>query len=112
MIQTTSYAIVAVLYPHEQQKYLGIVEASMGLGMLAGPAVGACLYILFAFKGTFYSVGFLFLFLAPLLYMMIPNSVNIKDGDNSENTVIRENQDSEGQITNPLQPVTYWKLFS
>lgn len=52
MIQTTSYAIIAVLYPNDQQKYLGILEASMGVGMLLGPVLGSLLYTLFEFKWT------------------------------------------------------------
>ena len=79
MIQTTSYAIIAVVYPTEQQKYLGILEASIGLGMLTGPAIGSVLYTLFGFKGTFYMIGVCFIVLAPFLQLVIPATVNIKD---------------------------------
>ena len=76
MIMTTSYAMVAVVYKDNQQKYLGILESSQGIGLITGPAIGSALYTLIGFQYTFYSVGGLFLILAPTLYFLIPNSVN------------------------------------
>mmetsp|Transcript_4593 Transcript_4593/g.3863 ORF Transcript_4593/g.3863 Transcript_4593/m.3863 type:complete len:95 (+) Transcript_4593:155-439(+) len=32
MIQTTSYAIVTACYPQDQQKFLGYIETSVGIG--------------------------------------------------------------------------------
>ena len=43
-IQTTSYAIVSVWYPEDRQKYLRILESTMGIGMFFGPAVGSVFY--------------------------------------------------------------------
>ena len=79
MIQTTSYAIVAIVYKDNQQKYLGLLESSQGIGLVAGPAIGSGLYSLFGFQYTFYGVGGIFLILAPCLYLVIPQSVNKND---------------------------------
>ena len=76
MIMTTSYAMIAVVYKDNQQKYLGILESSQGIGLISGPAIGSVLYTLIGFQYTFYGVGGMFLVLAPTLYFLIPNSVN------------------------------------
>ena len=76
MIMTTSYAMVAVVYRDDQQKYFGILESSQGIGLISGPAIGSALYTLIGFQLTLYSVGGAFLLLAPTLYLLIPNSVN------------------------------------
>ena len=61
LILTTSYAIIAITFPNEQQRYLGIVEAAVGFGCVIGPITGSFLYTLFGFDGTFYLVGSLFI---------------------------------------------------
>ena len=111
MIQTTSYAIVSVLYPNEKEKYLGILEAAMGFGLLSGPAVGSVLYISLGFQSAFYTIGGLFLLLTPLLYRLFPETINVKDREISEYTVLSFNQ-QEDEIKEDLKPVTYWNLFS
>ena len=73
---TISYAVVAVVYKNNQQKYLVILESSQGIGLIAGPAIGSELHTLIEFQYTFYSVGGLFLILALTLYFLILNSVN------------------------------------
>lgn len=79
LIQTTSYAIVSILYPDGQQKYLGILEASMGLGLVVGPVIGSILYTFVEFQGTFYSIGCIFLISVVILIWAIPQTVNKTD---------------------------------
>ena len=79
MIQTTSYAIVAITFPEEQQRYLGFLEASMGVGLLVGPVAGSILYSTLGFKATFFWIGVTFISLAPLLRFVIPKSVDDHD---------------------------------
>ena len=78
-ILTTWYSIVAITYPEEQTKYLGFLEASSGAGMLFGPPFGSVLYNFLGFELTFYIIGGVFILLSPLLWIVIPNSVDAKD---------------------------------
>ena len=81
MIQTTSYAIIAIIFKDNQQKYLGYLESSMGVGLITGPMIGSAIYSLFGFEATFFVIGGIFIILAPLLFFVIPKSVNEKDQD-------------------------------
>ncbi|CAI2368513.1 unnamed protein product [Moneuplotes crassus] len=57
MIQTTCYAIISACYDEDKQKYLGYFEGAQGLGCMIGPAIGAILYSICGFNGTFYFLG-------------------------------------------------------
>ena len=59
--------------------FLGYLESSMGIGLIAGPVLGSALYTFFGFEYTFLGIGGVFIVLAPLLIFLIPNSVNIRD---------------------------------
>jgi len=78
-IQTTSYAIVPVLYSDKQQKYLGILETSISLGCIIGPVVGSVLYHYFRFAGTFQALSVAFLVFAVLLIFIVPKTVDKQD---------------------------------
>ena len=43
-IQTTSYAIVSVTFPLEQEKYIALIETSVGVGLILGPVLGSTIY--------------------------------------------------------------------
>lgn len=86
MVQTTAYAIVAISYPDNQQKYLSILEGSTGLGCMIGPLLGANLYTLFGFDYTFHTLGICFILLSPVLYMTIPKCVDDPDEPVIENS--------------------------
>jgi len=105
MIQTTAYAIVSACYPNEQQKYLGIIETSIGMGLAIGPLIGAVVYSFLGFQKTFYSIGILFIILGPVLYCSIPNAIDVKDPTSN----IPEN--SSGLISLESENVSYFKLF-
>lgn len=78
-IQTTSYSIVSIVYADQRQKYLGILEASMGIGTICGPSVGSLLYTLYGFGKTFYVIGFTLLICSLILYNFIPESSSLLD---------------------------------
>ena len=79
MIQTTSYSIVSIIFKDNQQKFLGYLESSMGVGLITGPVIGSALYTFFGFAYTFLGIGGVFIILAPILLFIIPKSVNVKD---------------------------------
>ena len=112
MIQTTSYAIVAITYPKDQQKYLGILEASIGVGMLLGPIVGSILYSTIGFQGTFYAIGAWFIVLVPVMLWVIPPSV-----DSTDNNILigEEKLSIDSQCNHKLaqdKPIRYIDLMT
>ena len=68
MIQTTSYAIITIVYKDNQQKYLGILQTFLGVGMISGPVIGSTLYSFVGFQFTFFGIGATFIWLAPILF--------------------------------------------
>ena len=110
-LNTTCWAIVTALYQRDGQKYLGILSAIIGVGLLIGPIVGSTLYTLFGFEGTFFIIGALFLFLIPVILKLIPESVNISDKDFSENSVLRLNEESWSSHKEN-KSLTYLQLLS
>ena len=81
-IQTTSYAIVSVSFPNDQEKYIALIETAVGVGLILGPVIGSSVYAISGFSSTFFIIGGVFLFLTPILYVLIPNSI-----DKNENVV-------------------------
>ena len=116
MIQTTSYAITAITYPDDQQKYLGFLEASMGVGLLIGPVAGSILYSSLGFKITFFVIGSAFVILTPLLRFVIPRSVDdidIRDvvGYESSMSLIRSFSIDHGPKTMKYSELFKRKIF-
>lgn len=79
MIQTTSYSIVVVSYGKDSQKFLGILEAATGFGLVAGAFCGSLLYSFFGYKMTFVTIGSVFMLNLPVLQFSIPQSVDMHD---------------------------------
>lgn len=118
LIQTTSYAIVAILFPDNQQKYLGILEAAMGFGLITGPVIGSSLYTAVGFHGTFYCVGSIFICSAVVLYFVVPKSVDKSDEEmqhltsNNYSEEVHSPGPSGGKHVQPVNPrITYTELL-
>lgn len=69
--QTSSYAILTLLYPDEVGKAVAIIEGAVGIGLAIGPGFGSLLYHLFGFKGPFYGLSIIYfgfiLFIKPCI---------------------------------------------
>ena len=109
-LNTTWWAIVTAIYQRDNQKYLGVLSAAIGVGLLIGPVIGSTLYTLFGFQGTFLSIGFLFLFLIPILVKLVPSSVDINDREVSESSVLRLN-DNNSTDNKEQRPLSYLRLL-
>jgi MFS family permease len=110
MIQTTSYSIVAVCYQEQKQKYLGIVEASTGIGLIFGPAIGAFLYSFTNFETTFIIMGSLFVFLSFMLIVFVPAAVDVKD-EPTEDWIETARELKDNGKHKKEHPVTYFSLL-
>lgn len=51
----------------------------MGFGLVVGPIIGSSLYSIFAFSGTFYMAGSVFILSSILLQFVVPKSVDRTD---------------------------------
>lgn len=58
-----------------ENKYLGILEASMGVGMVVGPSIGAALYKIFGFEWTFRAIGIILLCSDFMMCLFIPKNI-------------------------------------
>jgi predicted MFS family arabinose efflux permease len=54
----------------------GYAEASVGIGLTVGTALGSFVYSLFGYLMVFYSFAIIAAFILFLCYIMMPNSLN------------------------------------
>ena len=68
---TVIFSMITTHFPLEKQQMIGILEGGIGLGLLLGPILGAMLYEAGGYCCPFWTLGFLFLTMFPLLSRMI-----------------------------------------
>lgn len=86
IIDWMAFAIVALVYKDNQVKYLGIMESTMGIGVMMGPLIGNLLYNIVGFKLTFVIVGIIIVLWSGMVYKFMPSIVS----DYSEKTAIKD----------------------
>ena len=116
-IQTTSYAIVSLCFPDQQEQYIGYLQTSIGVGLLIGPAIGSVLYSLFGFSYTFLIVAAYFLSLVPVMYILIPSSIDGNQNTNENSTATDARVSEYEEITTGagdtyVGDITFGKLLS
>jgi MFS family permease len=84
-------------FPDEQEKYIALIETAVGVGLILGPVIGSSIYAIAGFSWTFFIVGAVFLMLTPMLYILIPASINRNDDHVETNNErrIHEYEDSQ-----------------
>lgn len=100
-------------FPDEQEKYIALIETAVGVGLILGPVIGSSIYAFFGFSATFFVIGIIFLFLTPLLYSLIPNSIDMQDEQVETGTEkrIHEYQDMQSQEDKESK-VSFCKLLT
>lgn len=100
-------------FPEEQEKYIALIETAVGVGLILGPVIGSSIYAFAGFSWTFFIIGLVFLVLTPILYVLIPDSIN-KNDDHVETNIERkmhEFEDSQSTRSKKLK-VSFWKLLT
>ena len=69
---SASYAYVASNYPDQVMEKIAMIELFGGLGLMAGPLFGACVYAFGGYMSVFLSLGCLFFALVPYLWKNVP----------------------------------------
>lgn len=54
IVITTTFSMVGSNFTDEKEKYFGLLEASVGLGLVIGPPLGSALYGYFGYEWAFY----------------------------------------------------------
>ena len=70
---------------------IGILEAGIGLGLLFGPIIGALLYKVGGYSCPFWTVGFLFLTIIPILMKVLPQA-EMQNQDGVQEPLFTEEQ--------------------
>lgn len=69
-------SIISIEFPLEVDTYIGYASMAMGIGLCAGPLLGAVLYAVLDYVNCFYVfTGYIFS-VGVLAVMMIPSRVN------------------------------------
>ena len=66
--------------------------------MLMGPIVGSTLYEFLGFEFTFFTIGGIFMILSPILYFIIPKSVNVQDSFASRSSASKSEAEKYAQL--------------
>jgi len=100
-------------FPEEQEKYIALIETAVGVGLILGPVIGSSIYAFAGFGVTFFLIGGVFLILTPILYCLIPDSID-KKADKVETEVTRRIQTYEDNqsVDDRINHVSFCKLLS
>ena len=75
---SVGYTIVTSSFSHNREKYLGMAEASAGIGLMLGPIVGALLYNWLGYMGTFFAFTIILSVNLVVNVFILPSSLNAK----------------------------------
>lgn len=93
MVQTTSYAILAMRYPDKVSKLVGMLELSAGAGLCIGPAIGSLLYKIQGFPLPFWTFCCIFIVMLFISLIVMPKEV-------------KEPEPEETLLLNPSSPAS------
>ena len=86
---------MAVSYPDDLSKILGITEATNGIGVVGNSVLGSFIHKTFGFKATFLWNSFLYVSIGFFTIMMLPSSLNITESGTKDE---KENEDDGLQV--------------
>uniref|UniRef100_A0A3Q3K6S2 Major facilitator superfamily (MFS) profile domain-containing protein n=1 Tax=Monopterus albus TaxID=43700 RepID=A0A3Q3K6S2_MONAL len=70
---TSSFSMMAKIFPDNVATVLGILELFTGLGLILGPPVGGWLYQSFGYEVPFFVLGCFVLVMVPFIIYVLPN---------------------------------------
>ena len=94
-------AIMSSFPSEDREKYIGIVEAANGVGLLSGPMLGALLYYIGGFCFPFYALAGLCSALLPCIYALLYSANNQIKLSNLKS--------SEENIKQPMELCAFFK---
>jgi MFS family permease len=70
------YSVITCLFFNNREKYLGMAEASAGLGMMLGPVLGSFIYYYLAYMLTFLVFTVILILNCIILCFALPSRMN------------------------------------
>ena len=64
---TVCFSLIATFFPQEKQEMIGFMEVGIGIGILVGPLMGTLFYGLGGYVCPFWTLGFAFMFMFPVI---------------------------------------------
>jgi len=101
-------------YPSEQTKLVGYIEATNGLGILAGPLIGAALYSGLEFAKTFYVYGscFLVVAMAACYFVNVKPVEVVEDYQRVDDSLTTSQEIAQPVPGDEIIPVGYCQMLS
>jgi MFS family permease len=85
------YSLIIIVFPDEQEKYLGKIEMMVGVGVLMGPFLSGLLYAYLNFFGTFLCLANILAIAMFLLFFKLPKQLNPShDSESDQHLINRE----------------------
>lgn len=75
------FSVIALKFPENRERFLGLGEAISGIGLMAGPAIGAYLYNAFGFLAAFFSFAVFLIVAGIICVIFLPQSLNDECND-------------------------------
>lgn len=100
-------------FPNEQEKYIALIETAVGVGLILGPVLGSAIYAFAGFSSTFFIIGGVFLILTPILFCLLPDSIDRTDNPVETDVEKRLHQYEDSRPIESLgTKVSFKKLLS
>lgn len=92
-----AYSIISIEFPGEREKYVGLCQTAVGLGLLSGPFIGQTIFIGAGYAGTFYAMAGILCGALIIVSFLIPNRIN-QFGDIQPSEIILEQKESRPSV--------------
>lgn len=96
-IFSIAYSIISIEFPGQREKYVGLCQTAVGIGLLAGPFIGQTIYIGAGYAGTFYAMAGILCAALITVSFLIPNKLN-EVGDVLPDEIILEQKESRPSV--------------
>ena len=105
--QTSSYAILTLMYPKQVNEAVAIIEGSVGIGLAVGPGFGSLLYYFYGFQGPFYGLAIIYFTMIIFIKPCVSKSV-----ETDPRGTIHISRSNMMESNDKSHPITYRLLLS
>ena len=76
LVMTTNFSVISSNFSDDREMYIGYLEASEGMGLMMGPALGSVVYGAFGYEWAFYSFSIMIVMTFVVQMIFLPNHLN------------------------------------
>jgi MFS family permease len=81
---TTNFSVISSNFSEDREMYIGYLEASEGMGLMIGPALGSVMYGVLGYDWAFYAFSIMIVMTFFVQLIFLPSSLNSEDDDETE----------------------------